>query len=80
MLHSNSVQGFEYWSDPDNPEDGFITWQSDGVPSYRLGANSVGPDMGVNGSMVGQRRIPEEPMVSDTVTWCSVSCADMSSL
>lgn len=54
--------GFEYWADPDNPQDGFITWQSNGLPSYRLGASAVGPDMGPNGSMVGQRRIPEEPM------------------
>ncbi|EKM53338.1 glycoside hydrolase family 16 protein [Phanerochaete carnosa HHB-10118-sp] len=54
--------GFEYWADPDNPEDGFITWQTDGQPSYRLGATAVGPDMGANGSMVGQRRIAEEPM------------------
>ncbi|GJE91332.1 glycoside hydrolase family 16 protein [Phanerochaete sordida] len=54
--------GFEYWADPANPQDGFITWQSDGKPSYRLGAGAVGPDMGLNGSMVGQRRIPEEPM------------------
>ena len=56
--------GFEYWANPDNPTEGFITWQSNGQPSYRLGAGAMGPDMGVNGSMVGQRRIPEEPLVS----------------
>lgn len=55
--------GFEYWSDPDKPEDGFITWQTNSNPTYRLGASAVGPDQGVDGSMVGQRRIPEEPMV-----------------
>ncbi|KIP01971.1 glycoside hydrolase family 16 protein [Phlebiopsis gigantea 11061_1 CR5-6] len=54
--------GFEYWSDPSNPGDGFITWQTDGQPSYRLGAAAVGPDQGDGGSMVGQRRISEEPM------------------
>lgn len=54
--------GFEYWADPDKPEDGFITWQTDGQPSYRIGASAVGPDQGDGGSMVGQRRIPEEPM------------------
>ncbi|PSR72683.1 hypothetical protein PHLCEN_2v11457 [Hermanssonia centrifuga] len=54
--------GFEYWANPGNPEEGFITWQSNGQPSYTLGANAVGPDTGDDGSMVGQRRIPEEPM------------------
>ncbi|KAI0090615.1 beta-glucan synthesis-associated [Irpex rosettiformis] len=54
--------GFEYWANPDKPEDGFITWQSNGQPSYRIGASAVGPDQGQGGSMVGQRRIPEEPM------------------
>ena len=63
LLDTERVLGFEYWADPDNPEDGFITWQTNGAPSYRLGAKSMGPDMGTNGSMVGQRRIPEEPMV-----------------
>ncbi len=56
--------GFEYWANPGNPEEGFITWQSNGQPSYTLGANAVGPDTGDDGSMVGQRRIPEEPMVN----------------
>ena len=55
--------GFEYWANPDDPSEGFITWMSNGQPTYRLGAAAVGPDMGINGSMVGQRRIPEEPMV-----------------
>ncbi|KAJ3552544.1 hypothetical protein NM688_g4097 [Phlebia brevispora] len=54
--------GFEYWANPDDPSEGFITWMSNGQPTYRLGAAAVGPDMGINGSMVGQRRIPEEPM------------------
>ncbi|KAI0687091.1 beta-glucan synthesis-associated [Cytidiella melzeri] len=54
--------GFEYWADPDKPEDGFITWQTNGQPSYRLGAAAVGPDQGDGSAMIGQRRIPEEPM------------------
>ena len=55
--------GFEYWANPSKPEEGFITWQTDGKPSIRMGASAVGPDQGTDGSGVSQRRIPEEPMV-----------------
>ena len=55
-------QGFEYWADPANRQDGFITWQVDGTPSYRLGTSAMAPDTGPDGSQVGQRLIPEEPM------------------
>lgn len=69
---STFISGFEYWANPDQPQDGFITWQTDGVPSYRLGATSVGPDMGDGGAMVGQRRISEEPMVRNVL--CGWRC------
>lgn len=55
--------GFEYWAEPSAPEQGFITWMVDGTPSYRLGADAMGPDQGSDGSGVGRRLIPEEPMV-----------------
>jgi Beta-glucan synthesis-associated protein SKN1/KRE6/Sbg1 len=54
--------GFEYWANPSNPPEGFITWMVDDQESARLGAASVGPDQGPNGTGVGQRLIPEEPM------------------
>ncbi|KAI8986834.1 beta-glucan synthesis-associated [Trametes punicea] len=54
--------GFEYWANPQNRDEGFITWQVDGKPSVRLGASSMGPDTGPDGSQVSQRLIPEEPM------------------
>ncbi|CDO74392.1 Glycoside Hydrolase Family 16 protein [Trametes cinnabarina] len=54
--------GFEYWANPKNRGEGFITWQVDGKPSVRLGAASMGPDTGTDGSQVEQRLIPEEPM------------------
>ncbi|KAG6860572.1 hypothetical protein C0995_009717 [Termitomyces sp. Mi166 len=54
--------GFEYWGNPSNPSEGFITWQVDGVQSHRLGATAVGPDQGPTGSGVDQRLIPVEPM------------------
>jgi beta-glucan synthesis-associated protein KRE6 len=40
----HSFPGFEYWTDPNNPTEGFITWQSDGQQTARLGATAVWPD------------------------------------
>ncbi|KAF9219112.1 beta-glucan synthesis-associated [Gyrodon lividus] len=54
--------GFEYWSDPKSPSDGYITWQTAGVPAARLGAGAMGPDQGTNGTGVSQRLISLEPM------------------
>jgi len=54
--------GFEYWANPSNPSEGFITWMSNSQQTQRVSAAAVGPDMGEGGSMVGQRLIPEEPM------------------
>ena len=54
--------GFEYWADPGDRLNNFITWQVDGTPTYQLGASAMGPDTGPDGSQVGQRLIPEEPM------------------
>lgn len=54
--------GFEYWSDPSNPSDGYITWQTAGVESARLGAAALGPDPLPNGTGVSQRLISVEPM------------------
>ena len=56
--------GFEYWAEPSAPENGFITWMVNGNPSHRVGADAMGPDQGPDGSGVGRRIIPEEPMVS----------------
>ena len=55
--------GFEYWAEPSAPEQGFITWMVNGNPSHRIGADAMGPDQGPDGSGVGRRLIPEEPMV-----------------
>lgn len=59
--------GFEYWANPSNPTEGFITWMANSQQTQRVSATAVGPDMGDGGSMVGQRLIPEEPMVSDLI-------------
>ena len=52
--------GFEYWSNLDNPQDGYITWYSNGQPSWKMTAATVGPN---SESQVGQRLISQEPMV-----------------
>lgn len=58
--------GFEYWADPSNRDQGFITWQSAGQQTLRVGANAVADDPLPDGSGVSRRLIPEEPMVSIT--------------
>jgi len=54
--------GFEYWSDPNNRQNGFINWQVDGQRTSSLYAPAVEPDQGTGGSGVDQRLIPEEPI------------------
>ncbi|KAJ8456590.1 hypothetical protein ONZ45_g18658 [Pleurotus djamor] len=55
--------GFEYWANPSNVQEGFITWQVDDQLTHRMHAAAVGPDQDpITGSGVGQRLIPEEPM------------------
>ncbi|EDR03474.1 glycoside hydrolase family 16 protein [Laccaria bicolor S238N-H82] len=51
--------GYELWSDPNNRQDGYITWFSNGKPTWTVTSASVGPDPV---SQVGQRLISEEPM------------------
>ena len=67
------LPGFEYWTDPSNPQEGFITWQVNGNPTARLGASAVGSDQGAGGTGVSQRLIPEEPMVFITLHILSLS-------
>lgn len=59
--HSYAPYGYELWSDPNNRQDGYITWFSNGQPTWTVTSASVGPD---TVSQVGQRLISEEPMVS----------------
>ena len=56
-----AVYGFEYWSDPKNRQDGYVTWYSNGQPSWQMTEATVGPN---SQSQVSQRLISEEPMVS----------------
>lgn len=64
--------GYEWWSDPDNRDDGYITWYSNGEKTWTITSATVGPDPV---SLVGQRLIPEEPMVGRLPT-CPCSIPD----
>lgn len=54
--------GFEYTADPNDRINNVITWQVDGQKTHTVKATAVGPDPLPDGSGVGQRLIPEEPM------------------
>ena len=56
-----ATYGFEYWSDPKNRQDGYVTWYSNGQPSWKVTAATMGPN---SISQVSQRLVSEEPMVS----------------
>lgn len=51
--------GFEYWSNPDSRDDGFIEWVAD-RPVFRAAASAYDADPNVN---ISRRLVPEEPMV-----------------
>ena len=56
-----ATYGFEYWSDQNNRQDGYVTWYSNGQPAWKATAATVGPN---SQTQVSQRLISEEPMVS----------------
>lgn len=66
-----ATYGVEYWSNRDNRDEGYITWYSQGTPSWKVTAGSIGADSEVE---ISERLIPEEPMVSGLV-WGRV-CED----
>lgn len=56
-----ATYGYEWWSDPSDRDAGYIAWISQGKPSWKITAQTIGPDPV---SQISQRLIPEEPMVS----------------
>lgn len=50
--------GFEWWSDPSNRDDGYVTWFSNGQKTWTATAASMGPDPQMK---IGQRLVSEEP-------------------
>lgn len=55
--------GYEWWSDPNNRDQGYITWFSQGTKSWTMEASAIGPDAT---TQISQRLVPEEPMVSNS--------------
>ncbi|KZT33957.1 glycoside hydrolase family 16 protein [Sistotremastrum suecicum HHB10207 ss-3] len=51
--------GFEYWTDPNNRQDGYITWQVDGGETLHVDASSM---VGDSLTGISNRLISEEPM------------------
>lgn len=62
-----SVYGFEYLPDRKN---GYISWISNNQTAWTLNAAGMGPN---NETKIGQRIIPEEPMVRMNFTACCTS-------
>jgi hypothetical protein len=54
-----SVWGFELHAEPDNRDNGYITWVGDNRGAWTLRATGIGPNPEVD---LGARLIPEEPM------------------
>lgn len=52
---------FEWWSDENNRNDGYVQWYSSGTESWKITAGSVGAD---SQTQVSQRLVSEEPHVS----------------
>ena len=53
--------GYEWWSDPNHRDQGYITWFSQGTKTFTMEASAVGPDTTTD---ISQRLVPEEPMVT----------------
>lgn len=51
--------GYEWWYDSNNRQNSFITWYSEGRPTWTATSATTGPDPV---TQVGQRLVPEEPM------------------
>ena len=57
-----STFAYELWSDPNNRDDGYITWYSNNVKTWTVTSATTGP---VTAAAIGQRLIPEEPLVCE---------------
>ena len=55
-----ATYGYEWWSDPKNRDNGYITWMSQGNKAWTITPQTIGPDTTAE---ISQRLIPEEPMV-----------------
>lgn len=58
---SYATYGYEWWSDPNHRDQGYITWFSQGAKTWSMEASAIGPDAITD---ISQRLVPEEPMVT----------------
>lgn len=58
-----ATYGYEWWSDPNNRDSGYVTWFSQGSPTWKVTSQTIGPD---SATEVSQRLIAEEPVVRFT--------------
>ena len=56
-----AVYGYEWWSNPSNRGEGFITWVANGQKTWTMTADTIGPD---STTQISERIVPEEPVVS----------------
>lgn len=56
--------GFEWWSNPAQLDESYVTWYSESAQTWKVTSASLGPDSNVN---IGQRLISVEPMVRNLV-------------
>ena len=52
--------GVEWWSNPDQRSEGYMTWFSNGQQTWTMTADAIGPD---TVAQIGPRLVSEEPMV-----------------
>jgi hypothetical protein len=64
-----ATYGYEYWSNPSQRSDGYITWFSEGQEAWRITPDAVGAD---TTARIKERLIPEEPMVGLVSHWSDV--------
>ena len=55
-----ATYGYEWWSNPSNRGEGYITWFADGKESWTMTADTIGAD---STTEISARIVPEEPMV-----------------
>jgi hypothetical protein len=60
--------GFEWWSNPSHRSEGYVTWYSNGNPTWTATSASIGPD---STTQISQRLISEEPMVKSKLRMVS---------
>ncbi|KAI0755305.1 beta-glucan synthesis-associated protein-domain-containing protein [Daedaleopsis nitida] len=54
-----ATYGYEWWSNPNKREEGYITWYSQGQKTWTLTPDTIGPD---SQTEIGGRLVSEEPM------------------